>query len=193
MKYIITLLVLMTAFATNTFAASAANNAIVNSGSVNLRAPLTAIKNLNTAVNGSVNGVTPATGTQLPRVARFTYNTQVDGSAVNGVYSTGAWLPANSVIIRDYFRIDSAFTGTGSKLTLSCGNSGNIKPATDFSSFTLGTFNDASTAGTVASFIGASTGDQIASDCQITAKVTTAAASTGKLTGWIYYIVRDNP
>lgn len=160
-------------------------SAVINPGSPYLRAPIKHLINLNKAADNT--GV----GTHLQRIANFTYSTSGAGSSI-GVHSTGVYLPAKAVITRSYFRVGSAFTDSGAgTVALSCEDAGNIKPAVDFTAFTAGSFQDGSTTGAIATFVGASTSNEISATCEITATVAGFIQSTGNLRGWIEYIVRD--
>jgi hypothetical protein len=124
------------------------------------------------------------------KVLRVQYDVSKNGGTI-GDHSLGKSLPKNAVIVWNYLYIDTAFTGTNATLAFYCEDANNLKTATDFSTFSAGTFQGGAVTGASAgAFVGASAAN-ISSPCVVQAKVATAAESTGKATMWIHYIVHD--
>ena len=128
-------------------------------------------------------------GTLLQRVARYTFDTSVDGSAV-GAYTLGAKLPDGALITRSFIYIDTQFTddvsATGT-VAISCEDANNLFTATDIT----GSAADSLLAGAIDDDAITSAVKAISSDCSITATIAGGTQTAGKLTGWVEYVVHD--
>ena len=123
------------------------------------------------------------------RVARFEYDVTGGDSGAVGAHGLGVYLPANALILRSFFRIDTVFTDSGAgTVALSCEDANNIYSAADITGIGAGVL----TTGVQDGFDDLSTvGSGIAAKCEIKATVATAAQDAGKLTGWILYDVHE--
>lgn len=120
------------------------------------------------------------------RIARFEYDVATDLGTI-AAHGLGVTLPAKAVIIRSYFRTDTQFVDAGSgTVALSCEDANNIKTATDITGNADGTFVEGQSTGAASAFVGS-----IAAACEITATVAGAAQTSGKLTGWVHYVIQD--
>lgn len=125
-------------------------------------------------------------GISAQRVARFNYNTATDGGSI-GAHTLGVSLPAKAIITRSFFVVDTQFSDTGSgTVALSCEDANNIKTATDITGSSAGAIVEGESTGAASAFK-----SSIASACEITATVAGSVQATGKLTGWVTYVVAD--
>lgn len=127
-----------------------------------------------------------AEGIAAQRVARFEYDTATDGGSI-GAHGLGVTLPAKSIITRSFFYIQSQFADSASgTVALSCEDANNIKTATDITGSSAGAIIEGESTGAASAFKAS-----IAADCEITATVADSAQSSGKLTGWVTYVVHE--
>lgn len=117
---------------------------------------------------------------------RVTYDVALKGGTV-AAHGLGQFLPAKSVIVRDYLYIDTAFTDGGAgTVAFSCEDANNLKTATDLTAVSAGQFVEGAATGGSAAFVSG-----IGSACEITATVAGSTQSTGKATLWLEYIKID--
>ena len=118
---------------------------------------------------------------------KLQYGVATNGGTSGTAYGLGVFLPAKAVITRSFVHIDTQFVddGTGT-IALSCEDAGNIRVAGDITGSTSGTFLDGASTGAIAGFK-----SSIAARCEVTATVSGANASAGKLTGWLNYVIHD--
>lgn len=135
------------------------------------------------AIAGAGNG---QEGIQLFRVARFEYDITGGDSGAIGAHGLGVKLPANALLIRSFFRVDTVFSDSGAgTVALSCEDANNIYSAADITGISTGVL----TTGIHDGFDDITTvGSAIAAECEITATVATAAQDAGKLTGWVFFL-----
>lgn len=125
-------------------------------------------------------------GTSTAKVVRFVYDTAVDGGTV-AAHGLGVYLPAKAVIVRSYFKIITQFSDSGTgTVALSCEDANNIKTATDITGSSADAFLEGASTGASSAFVRG-----IAAPCEITATVATAAQDTGKLVGWVQYVLEN--
>lgn len=120
------------------------------------------------------------------KLLKVTYDVDVDGGGV-GAHALNAYLPANALIIQDWFYIDEQFVDGGSgTVALSCEDANNIYSAADITGNAVGAVVSGVSTGTAANMKAA-----IAARCQITATVAGAAQTAGTLTLWILYTIHN--
>lgn len=120
------------------------------------------------------------------KVARFVYDVSTDGGSV-AAHSLGVILPARAVIVRSYFKIITQFSDSGTgTVAIHCEDANNIKTATDITGSSANAFVEGQSTGAASAFVRG-----IAADCNITATVAGATQSTGKLVGWVHYVLED--
>lgn len=151
-------------------------------------------------ISSSVYGATPYTskvesrfqalenvdkdGNPALRVARFTYDTAVNGGTI-GARGLGVFLPANAMIVRSYLYVVTQFVDGGSgTVALSCEDANNIKTATDITGSAAGAFIEGQSTGAASAFVAS-----IAARCEINATVAGADQTAGKLIGFVEYVV----
>jgi hypothetical protein len=139
------------------------------------------------------SGTVSGEGTSSLRVARALYSVANDGGNSGRTYNLGVFLPQKSVIIRSFYRIDTAFAQTGTvqntgTLAIACEDSGNILSATSsLSGVTAGNMRNANVSGpTPEAFVSG-----IANSCNISVTVAGANYTAGKLTLWVQYITQE--
>jgi hypothetical protein len=120
------------------------------------------------------------------QVMKFVYDVAIDGGDV-AAHGLGKRLPANAIITRSFFYVDTQFVdgGTGT-VALSCEDANNIKTATDITGNSAGALVEGESTGAASAFK-----SSIAASCEITATVATAEQTAGKLTGWVYYVIHN--
>lgn len=124
-------------------------------------------------------------GTVMARWARVTYDVATDGGT--GAIGLGVYLPAKSLIKRTIYRVQQQFTDSGAgTVAVSCEDAGNIIAAADITGLAAGTIGAGVATGSAATMI-----DDIAAECQITATVTGATQTAGKLNIFVEYLVHD--
>lgn len=114
---------------------------------------------------------------------KTTYNVAALGGSSAAAITLGPVIPAGAVILRDYFSIQTAFTGTGATVALSCETANNIFSAASLNNYTAGSTIDGVSTGASTLF------KRIAADCPVKATVGTADLTAGKLTLWVEYIL----
>jgi hypothetical protein len=120
------------------------------------------------------------------RIARVTYDSTVDSSAV-GTHGLGVTLPAKAIILQDWVYIDTQFADSGAgTLSLECEDSKNLFGSEDITARATGAIVAGSALNTVATFV-----DNIAAACEVSAVVGGVSPTAGKLTLWLTYIVKD--
>lgn len=125
-----------------------------------------------------------AEGENLSREAVFDYDFAVDGGGI-GAITTGVNLPANAVIEKCFFRVETQLVDAGSGThAWSCEDADNILTAADQSGVAAGAFLAANSVGTAATMV-----DSIAASCDITFTIGGAALTAGKMRGWCRYSV----
>ena len=123
-------------------------------------------------------------GEKARKVLRATYNVPINGGAL-GAHGLGVFLPAKALINKSYFYTATQFVDAGvGTVAFSCEDAGNIYPATDITSFVVGTITSGTQTGT-ASVMTAS----IAAQCEVTATVGGVVPSAGKVILFIEYTV----
>ncbi len=140
-----------------------------------------------TGANVADMSTTAATeGLYAGKIARFTYDVSANGGSV-APHTLGASLPAGAVIIRSYFKIITQFVDSGSgTVALSCEDANNIKTATDITGSSADAFVEGASTGAASAFVRG-----IAAACNITATVAGVAQTSGKLIGWVHYVVEN--
>lgn len=94
-------------------------------------------------------------------------------------------LPAGAKITRSYLYVVTQFSDSGSgTVALSCEDANNIKTATDITGSAAGAFIEGQSTGAASAFVGS-----IAAACTVTATVAGVDQATGKLVGYVKYIV----
>lgn len=123
----------------------------------------------------------------VKKVARFVFNVPTDGGTA-ATYDLGIKLPASALIVRSYFKIITAFSGSGSaSVALQCEDANNI-----YSAAVLGGtgYVEGASTNTAATFKGS-----IAADCAVSAVVGSNGANyyltAGKLVGWVEYVMEN--
>jgi hypothetical protein len=123
---------------------------------------------------------------ETEQMVEFEYDVATDGGTI-AAHTLGEWLPANAVITRSFFYINTQFTDSGTgTVALSCEDANNIKTATDITGSAAGSIIEGESTGAVSAFTSG-----IAARCSITATVAGAAQTAGKLTGWVRYVIAD--
>lgn len=126
-------------------------------------------------------------GLYARRIARFVYDTEAGAPGEIGAHTLGVTLPANAVITRSYFKIITQFSDAGSgTVALSCEDADNIKTATDITGSSANAFVEGASTGAASAFVRG-----IASACVITATVAGSNQDTGKLVGWVEYVIEE--
>jgi len=142
---------------------------------------------VNTAITTKINDMTAAytaEGINVKRIARITYDTATDGGGI-GAHALGVTLPAKSLITEAYMYTDTQFVDAGSgTVAISCEDANNIYTATDITGNAAGTIVQG-TASYDAKV------NSIANACEVTATVSTATQTSGKLTIFVEYVVTD--
>jgi len=129
-------------------------------------------------------------------VARAVYDasrTNYGSSTVNsGVHGLGVTIPANAVITASYFYTKTAIVGSGSKVGFQCEDTNNILDQTDLTGNLAGTIINAkqngasAVAGGEANMVAA-----IANGCEISAVVSEAPVTAGKLILFVDYVIAE--
>lgn len=122
-----------------------------------------------------------------PRMARVEYDVTGGDSGGVGAHGLGVSLPQSAVITRSWVYTNTQFVDSGSgTLALSCEDANNILTAQDVTGSASNTISEGGSTGTAATFV-----KNIGAACEITATVGGVAATAGKLTAFIEYIVVD--
>lgn len=125
-----------------------------------------------------------AEGLNVGRLAIFDYDFAVDGGSI-GTSTTGVSLPANAVIEKCWFRVESQVVGDGD-FGAECEDSDNILTPLNISVTSTGSFLASQVTGTSTNMV-----DDIAATCDISYTITGTALTAGKLRGWCRYSVHE--
>ncbi len=127
-------------------------------------------------------------GLYAKKVATFIYDVAVDGGTVaTHTLAQTATLPAKAVITRSYFKIITQFSDSGSgTVALFCEDANNIKTATDITGSSANAFVEGESTGAASAFVRG-----IGSACDIKAVVGGVTQDTGKLIGWVEYVLEN--
>lgn len=116
-------------------------------------------------------------------VARFVYNVPQDGGTV-GDHSLGTYLPASAIITRTYFKVITPFTDAGGGVVgLKCETANNIYSGQQISGAAANALVEGKSTGTMA------LAQAITNRCQVTATVSAATQTAGKLVGFVEYVM----
>lgn len=139
------------------------------------------------------SGTVSGEGISPLRVARALYNVSVDGGNSGVTYPLGVYLPAKSVLMKAFYRVDTMFAQSGTvqntgTIAIACEDSGNILTATSaLSGMTAGNMRMANVSGsTPEAYVSG-----IANTCNIAVTVARANYTAGKLTLWIEYVTHE--
>lgn len=125
----------------------------------------------------------------VPRVATFIYDTgglPLTLGAI-GAHLTGVSLPAKAVILQSWYKIITQFSDAGAgTVALHCEDANNILTAGDITGIAANTITTGASTGSAATMVRA-----IGSACEITATVAGIAQDTGKLIGYVEYVVEN--
>lgn len=125
-------------------------------------------------------------GHDAARRAKALYDVAVH-QAANSSNGLGVYLPANAVITRSWYYVKTATTGNpNARVAFQCEDSGNIKTATDMTSYNANEMIEGASTGASSAF---KTG--IAAACEITAVLTGGIMSTGAIEIYVDYVVHD--
>ncbi len=125
-------------------------------------------------------------GINLDKLAIFDYDFAVDGGAI-GTIATGVDLPANAVIEKCWFRVETQLVDAGSgTLAVQCEDAGNILAAGDQTGVAAGAFLASDITGTAANMV-----DDIAASCDLSYVIAGAALTAGKIRGYCRYSVHE--
>jgi len=143
-------------------------------------------------VNGSVDeahlAVPTADGLMSVRVARVTFDCGTDDCSV-GTLAGSQTLPANAMIMKAWFRVDTQFVDGGAgTVAIHCEDANNLFTATDITGSADGTITTGSSLDT---FLAATFLDVIASACVITMTIATAEQTAGIMNFYVMYVVHD--
>ncbi len=120
------------------------------------------------------------------KVARFVYDVAVDGGAV-GPHTLETQLPAKAVIKQSWYKIITQFSDSGSgTVALSCEDANNILTAGDITGISANAITTGASTGSAATMVRG-----IGSACNITATVAGVTQDTGKLVGWVEYVIEN--
>lgn len=138
------------------------------------------------------SGTVSGEGISPLRVARAIYSVSADGGNSGVTYPLGVYLPARSLLLKGWYRVDATTAQSGTvqntgTLAIGCEDSGNILNAQTISGVTTGTvqFLNMSGAATTAFVSG------IANTCNIAVTVARANYTAGKITLWIEYVTHE--
>ncbi len=121
------------------------------------------------------------------KIARFIYDVAVDGGTINIPRNLGVTLPAKAVITRSYVKIITQFADSGAgTVKISCIGAGDVLPDADYTGSSANAFIEGASTGTAATFVRG-----ISSGCTISAFTHGVSPSTGKLVGWVHYVVEN--
>jgi hypothetical protein len=127
-----------------------------------------------------------ADGLHSHRIARATWDFAVDGGTV-AAHATTVTLPAKALITRSWIYVVTQIVDAGSgTMAISCEDANNIKTATDLTGTAAGGFIEGASTGAISAAVGS-----INAACAITFTIATAAATAGKLTVFVEYVVGE--
>jgi len=118
------------------------------------------------------------------KVLRVVYDVPAHGGTA-AANKLGKFLPAKAMVTQSFFYTVTAFTGTGT-VALSCEDANNLYTATDISGITAGTITAGASTGSAATMV-----KNIAAPCEVTATVTGATATAGRLILYIRYVLGE--
>ena len=127
------------------------------------------------------------------KTQRVIYNVATTGGNSGVTYSLGKTLPAKSVIMKAFYRIDTMFAQSGTvqntgTIAFACEDSGNILSATStLSGMTAGNMRMGNVSGATPEVWVSG----IAAQCNLAVTVARANYTAGKLTMWIEYITQE--
>lgn len=130
--------------------------------------------------------VISADGLHSHRIARATWDFATDGGAISAIpNAAGVTLPAKALITRSWIYVTTQIVDAGSgTMAISCEDANNIKTATDLTGTAAGGFIEGASTGAISAAVGS-----IAAACVITFTIAGAAATAGKITVFVEYVV----
>lgn len=127
-----------------------------------------------------------AEGLNIDRLAIFDYDFAVDGGT-SGSHTTSVELPANAVIEKCWFRVETQLVDAGAgTLAVQCEDADNILTAADQTGVAAGSFLASNITGAAAAMV-----DDIAAACDITWVIGGADLTAGKVRGYCRYSVHE--
>ncbi len=124
-------------------------------------------------------------GAKAKRIIKFSYAPATHGGAP-GLHSVGVTIPAGSLIVRDFFFLQSSITPGTATISAQCEDAVNIlATATIPAGGATGAYFEGKSTGTAANFSGS-----IAADCAINISISAGnvTATAGTLEGFVEYV-----
>jgi hypothetical protein len=118
------------------------------------------------------------------RIAVAVYDFAVQGGT-QAAFNLGVALPAKSTIIRSWIYTKTQLVGASSQMAISCETANNIKTATDLTGNAAGSYVEGASTGAASAF------KDIVSACNITATISVANLTAGKLDIYVQYVVHE--
>lgn len=126
-------------------------------------------------------------GSTLYRVMRSTYDATVDGGVSGTTYDLGEDLPANAIVVKNWFQVVTQFVDDASgTVAIQCAGANDLWSAIDITNYADGSISPGVADGTAANMFDVGT-----SACDISLVLGPANVSAGKLVHWVEYVVSE--